>query len=124
MNDFLESFLPVLAVGGFFLTIYGCTRVVVTARNRERLAIIERNPADAAMLQPRPGRVRRVALVLLGVALGTLLGWGGTQTGMPPWVAWLAGGTLGLGLALCVEYRFAERDARADQPGAPPGVPA
>lgn len=64
----------VLVPVSFFLTLFGIIYIVISARNRERLAMIEKgvNPADFAEQRKRTGL--RLGLLSVGIAMGILAG--------------------------------------------------
>lgn len=66
--------VEILIPFSFFLTLFGIIYVVVTARNRERLAMIEKgvNPADFVEQRRRLGI--RLGLLCIGISLGILAG--------------------------------------------------
>ena len=90
MKDFLANLAPAHATAGSFLTHYGCTRGGVTARSRERLAIVGHSDIESNIAEPRRAGVRHVALVPPGIVAGTA--------------------------ELYAKTRFAERDARSGSP--------
>lgn len=72
---FLNELVPILVPLGFFACIFGVVYVVITARNRERLAMIE-NGADPALFESKKGGITTLkwAVVMIAVAIGIFLG--------------------------------------------------
>jgi len=74
MSPFVIGLLVPL---GAFAMIFGIVYMVITARNKERLALIERG-ADPSLFETvkknQPNRVMKWGLFLLGVGLGFVVG--------------------------------------------------
>ena len=72
-----EIFIPI----GFFAIVFGIFYLYISARNKERLALIEKG-ADASIFYSKDRRVTPVwkvivinlALLLMGIGLGIFLG--------------------------------------------------
>jgi len=67
-----EILVPIVAMA----TIFGIVYVVITARNRERISMIEKgvNPKDFLSAGPNVYGILKWALLLLGVGLGLFIG--------------------------------------------------
>lgn len=69
--------VEIIAPVAFFLTIFGIIYVLVTARNRERLALIDKG-ASAEIFNIGKKRLNfiilRLGMLLIGVATGLLIG--------------------------------------------------
>ena len=65
-------FVPLIV----FATVFGIVYVIVSARNRERMALIERG-ADPKLFEsfkrPRPHSIMKWGLLLFGVGLGIVI---------------------------------------------------
>lgn len=71
---------PVIVFLSLFATIFGIAYVFLTARNRERLALIEKG-ADASLFERKstPFSIAKfilnIALLLVGIGVGTFTGY-------------------------------------------------
>ena len=68
----VELFVPIAA----FAVIFGIVFVVVTARNREKMALIEKgvDPKDIMRGKPDIYGILKWALLLVGIGIGIFLG--------------------------------------------------
>jgi preprotein translocase subunit YajC len=82
MEPFLVGILVPL---GAFAMIFGIVYVIVTSRNRERMAMIERG-ADASLFESKKkagtGGILKVGLLLLGIGFGILMAYFITSLGI------------------------------------------
>ncbi len=73
MNNLAEILVPL----GFFAATFGIIFIFISARNRERMAMIE-NGADPALFRPDPKykmfNTLRIALLLIGIGVGLGIG--------------------------------------------------
>lgn len=75
MNDIQETMVSIIIPLSFFATVFGIIYIILSARNRERMAMIEKG-ADPKIFSTKkmPGSVMRIALLLLGIGLGFVVG--------------------------------------------------
>ncbi len=68
----VETLVPI----AFFLVAFGIVYVIVAARNRERMSLIEKgaDPKDLISDKPNKYGVLKWALLLVGVGLGLFIG--------------------------------------------------
>lgn len=104
MGPFLTGILvPV----GFFAMIFGIVYIVVTSRNRERMALIERG-ADPALFESRKksstGGVMKVGMFFFGIGLGVVVAYFLVSIGMDEDAAYPAMIFIFGGLALIISY--------------------
>ena len=68
----IETLVPI----AFFLVVFGIVYVIVAARNRERMSMIEKgaDPRDLISEKPNKYSVLKWSLLLLGVGLGLFIG--------------------------------------------------
>ncbi len=103
----------------FFLTgfgaLFGILYIYYTTRNRERLALIEKN-ADPSILknEPRSGRLRtfviKLGMLFVGGGLGTLIGNILAQsTNLDPEAAYISMIFLFAGAGLIISYFIAKK---------------
>lgn len=67
-----ETLVPIAA----FIAIFGIVFVVITARNREKMALIEKgaDPKDYMRGKPNVYSILKWALLLVGVGIGVFIG--------------------------------------------------
>jgi hypothetical protein len=104
MGPFLTGILvPV----GFFAMIFGIVYIVVTSRNRERMAMIERG-ADPALFESKKksstGGVMKVGMFFFGIGLGVVVAYFLVSNGMDEDAAYPAMIFIFGGLALIISY--------------------
>jgi ABC-type antimicrobial peptide transport system permease subunit len=106
-----EIVIPIVA----FLTIFGIVYVVVTARNRERMSMIEKgvNPKDFLSAGPNVYGSLRWALLLVGFGLGLFIGsLFDTYSRIPKEPAYFGSAIFFGGLGLAVAFLIARRAER------------
>jgi hypothetical protein len=115
MGPFLAGILIPL---GFFAMIIGIVYTTVTARNRERMAMIERG-ADPTLFETRKranGGSMKVGLFLFGIGLGVVVAYllvsgGGMDEGAAyPAMIFIFGG-----LALIVSHLWQRKQDKEDE---------
>jgi len=95
-----------------FAAIFGIIFVVVTARNRERMAMIEKgvNPKDFLSGRPNTYSVLKWALLLVGLGLGLFIGsLLDTYTQIPEEPAYFASALFFGGLGLVVAFLITKK---------------
>jgi hypothetical protein len=107
----VEIIVPII----MFVTVFGIVYVAVSARNKERMALIEKG-ADASIFnRGNTGRSGKWALKLgmlsIGVALGVLVGYLFESMGMNDDVAYPAGIFLFGGGALVAAFYISRKTA-------------
>jgi hypothetical protein len=106
MTDILENVvIPIVAIVAVFGSLFGSFYLWITRRHAERLALIERDLADA--LTPNAGGTLRAACGGIGLGLGVLAGWAlAGLASAPGYVAYVAGPACGLGTGLLAYLRI------------------
>lgn len=103
-----EVFVPI----GVFLMIFGIVYVIVTARNRERMALIEKG-ADPKLFESVKGSsksgVLKWGLLLVGVGLGIFLATLLVEAGMNEPASYFAMICLFGGAGLLLAYRIEQK---------------
>ncbi len=97
---------------GFFAIIFGIVYVGVTARNRERMAMIEKgiNPKDFMAGKPNVYVILKWALLLAGVGLGLFIGsLLETYTGIQEEPAYFASALFFGGVGLIIAFLISKR---------------
>jgi hypothetical protein len=123
--DAAEIIIPIIAMLTTFGTIAFVVYIIYTTRNRERMALIERN-ADASIFASKHSNylTLKFALLLIGVGAGIILGYVLVALRMPddaayPAAIFLLGGA-GLFIAHRLEERMIERSAAKQSSGRGP----
>jgi hypothetical protein len=116
MEPFLVGILVPL---GCFAMIFGIVYVIVTSRNRERMALIERG-ADPALFEARKkagtSGVLKFGLFLFGIGLGVVVAYFLASGGMEEGAAYPAMIFVFGGLALIVSYVWQRKQEKDDEP--------
>lgn len=105
MDAITELFIPL----GFFLAVFGIIYVYFRARNKERLALIEKG-ADASIFFSTEGKkgskhvLLKIGLFLVGIAIGVVAGYLLSLTGMNEHAGYVSMIFLFGGLGLIVYY--------------------
>ncbi len=105
-----EVFVPIL----FFCLVFGLYYIYIRARNKERLALIEKG-ADASIFIPNDGKKSQTHLLLkfglffIGIAIGLVAGYFVESAGMVGPVAYFSMIFLFAGLGLLVYYPVSKR---------------
>lgn len=103
-----EVFIPI----GAFLMVFAIVYVVVTARNRERMALIEKG-ADPKLFENLKGsaasRALRWGLLLVGVGVGIFLASLLVEAGLNETASYFAMISLFGGAGLLVAYRIEQK---------------
>ena len=115
----MEPFLVgILVPIGSFAMIFGIIYVIVTSRNRERMALIERG-ADPALFESTKkagrGGVMKSGLFLLGVGLGIVVAYFLASGGMDEGAAYPAMICVFGGLALIVSNLWQRKQDKEDE---------
>ena len=96
----------------FFALVFGIVYISTTARNRERMAMIERG-ADPSLFEskkkPSYGGVFKLGMLFLGVGLGIVMGYFLTTSGMDEDAAYPAMIFLFGGLGLILSYLYQQK---------------
>ena len=104
-----EVIVPVV----LFLVTFGIVYLSLSARNKERLALIEKGADASIFYGPKTSRsgkwVMQVGILAIGIALGVLVGAGLESAGLDDDVAYPACIFLFAGIALVVAYFLARR---------------
>jgi hypothetical protein len=115
MGPFLTGILVPL---GSFAMIFGIFYMVVTARNRERMALIERG-ADPSLFEAkkkgRTGGVMKIGLFLFGIGVGIFVANILASAGMDEDAAYPAMIFICGGIALIVAYRWQLKQEKEDE---------
>ena len=105
-----EILIPLI----IFASIFGIVYVVVTAKNRERMAMIEKDVNPKDFINPRPSSnssgILKWAMLLVGLGFGLFIG--GlleTYTEIPEEPAYFAAALFFGGLGLVIAYMIAKR---------------
>ena len=115
----MEPFLVgILVPIGSFAMIFGIVYVIVTSRNRERMALIERG-ADPALFESKKkagtGGVMKTGLFLFGIGLGIVVAYFLASGGMEEGAAYPAMIFVFGGLALIVSNLWQRRQDKEDE---------
>ncbi|HDS07748.1 MAG TPA: hypothetical protein ENO05_08990 [Bacteroides sp.] len=103
-----DIFIPI----AFFAALFGIVYVVITARNRERMAMLEKgaDPKDLISGKPSVYNILKWALLLVGVGLGIFIGaLFATYTSLDEEAAYFASALFFGGLGLVVAYLVARK---------------
>jgi len=103
-----EILVPIAA----FAVAFGIVYVVIAARNRERMALIEKgaDPRDLISGKPNAYNVLKWALLLVGVGLGLFIGsLLETYTRLPHEAAYFASALFFGGLGLAIAFLVARK---------------
>jgi len=95
-----------------FAALFGIVYVVITARNRERMAMLEKgaDPKDLISGKPSVHNILKWALLLVGVGLGIFIGsLFATYTHIDEEAAYFASALFFGGLGLVVAYLVARK---------------
>jgi hypothetical protein len=95
-----------------FIMVFGIIFVVISARNRERMAMIEKgvNPKDFISGRPGVYGIIKWALLLVGIGLGLFLGsLLGTYTELPEEAAYFACALFFGGIGLAVAFLITKK---------------
>ncbi len=86
-----DAVLPIVLFLTLFGTIFGVSAIYLKTRNRERLSLVEHGMDPAAFNNSKRDPTLMWALLLLGIGLGLLVGYGLEQVmRMPGTVAYLS----------------------------------
>lgn len=115
----MEPFLVgILVPIGSFAMIFGIVYVIVTSRNRERMAMIERG-ADPALFESTKkagtGRVMKTGMFLLGIGLGIVVGYFLSSGGMDEGAAYPAMICVFGGIALVLSNLWQRKQDKEDE---------
>jgi len=106
----IDEILIVLII---FAAIFGVVFVLVTARNRERMSMIEKGISPKDFMKPNKPNVYGIlkwALLLVGVGLGLFIGsLLETYTGIPEEPAYFAAALFFGGLGLAAAFLIAKK---------------
>jgi hypothetical protein len=115
MGPFAVGILVPLA---FFAMLFGIVYMTITARNRERMAMIEKG-ADASLFEakkkPNNGGYLKLGMFLFGIGLGILMGYFLTTSGMDEDAAYPAMIFVFGGLGLIVSHLYQQKIDKAEQ---------
>jgi hypothetical protein len=104
---------------GAFAMVFGIIYIIVTSRNRERMALIERG-ADPALFESikktGTGRVMKWGIFLFGIGFGILVAYFLTLGGMDEDTAYPAMIFIFGGLALIAAYLWQRKQEKEDAP--------
>ena len=108
----LEAVTAMVAMTFGFATVFGIAYIFITARNRERMALIEKGEDASFFERKRSGRgILKWGLIALGLGVGVFMGNFVDATGMMdsdasiPAMLLICGGG-----ALLVYYRITQQD--------------
>jgi hypothetical protein len=110
MDHFVELIIPL----AFFASVFGIIYVYFQARNKERLALIEKG-ADASIFFSQEGKkgnkhvLLKIGLFLIGIAVGVVAGYLLSMTGMNEQAGYISMIFLFGGLGLIVYYPINKR---------------
>lgn len=108
MERTLAIFIPI----AFFIVVFGIVYVVVTARNRERMALIEKG-ADPKLFESvkktSNGGVLKWALLMVGIGLGIFLATLLVEAGMNEPASYFSMIFLCGGAGLLVSYKIEQK---------------
>jgi len=115
MEPFLVGILVPL---GSFAMIFGIFYVIVTSRNRERMALIERG-ADPmlfeSMKRNHPGRTMRLGIFWFGIGLGIVVAYFLASGGMEEGPAYTSMIFLFGGLSLILAHWLQRKQEKEDE---------
>jgi archaellum biogenesis protein FlaJ (TadC family) len=108
----MENLVPILVPLACFAMIFGIVYVIVTARNRERLALIEKG-ADPKLFESvkksSTGGILKWALLLVGIGLGIFLATLLVEAGMNEPASYFAMICLFGGAGLLLAYKIEQK---------------
>jgi len=110
----MESFTEILIPLAFFLVVFGIFYVYFRARNRERLALIEKG-ADASIFFSAAGKkenkhvLLKTGLFFIGIAAGIVAGYLLSLTGMNTAAGYISMIFLFGGLGLIIYYPISRK---------------
>ncbi len=115
MEPFLVGILVPL---GSFAMVFGIIYVIVTSRNRERMALIERG-ADPTLFEAKKkgsnGGIMKWGLFLFGIGLGVVVAYFLASGGMDEGAAYPAMIFVFGGLALILSYLWQRKQDKEDE---------
>ena len=108
----MDSMVPILVPLAMFAMIFGIVYVIVTARNRERLSLIEKG-ADPKLFESvkktSTGGILKWALLLVGIGIGIFLATLLVEAGMNETASYFAMICLFGGAGLLLAYRIEQK---------------
>ncbi|MEZ4828436.1 MAG: DUF6249 domain-containing protein [Bacteroidia bacterium] len=118
MEDLLRLIAPMFSLMALAITVFGIIYVNVTARHKERMALIEHNktaaifatnPHDSYRKRSRMNALK-YGLIIFGLGIGLIMGFILSKLGMPEELSILAMMLICGGLGLMLYYRLTEKE--------------
>ncbi|MDX2247060.1 MAG: DUF6249 domain-containing protein [Bacteroidia bacterium] len=118
MGESLRFIAPIVALITVGVTVFGIIYLYVTARHKERMALIEHNrtagifstnPNDTFRKRSRLNALK-YGLIIFGLGIGLIMGFVLSKFGMPEELSILAMMLVCGGLGLMLYYRLTEKE--------------